>query len=867
MPSRTVRTAALSTLAVVLFVCGFTRAGEVDNIKVVTDASPDYTDMDSMVHSITSKWKTPAEKCYAMFIANHRARCQTNPMMLHGLELADPIRQFNDYGFTMCSTISGINCSIWNYMGLKAKFWDLSCHTVAEVEYDGTYHMYDNSLSVFYTLCDGKTIAPVEAVAAEGACEASGGKKEPGHIAKYHAFFRTGNNGFLQGADCPRSLAEETHTFGGHQYRYYYYNWDRGHRYSLNLRPNEVYTRYYRRLDDEKKPDSDYWVTLFGDDGKPRDPEACNPRYKLRGNGIRTWAPDLKDLAKSAWSASNVSGGAAVKPNKAGDAGEVIFKVEGANVVTSLKLKAAFLRKSESDECSISVSTTNGLTWKEVWKADKAGDLPVDLKLRDEVNGSYEVLVKARMLGKTAADDAQLKALTFETVTEVNAHAQPKLNLGKNTVYVGTGEPAGSSVFWPDLRGDAWKPYAVDVKDMVSNKQHAGYLAVMGAGKPNQECYVVFKMDAPGDVTKIVYGGRYYERHGGARQELLHSFDGGKTWTKSWTCNTVEKPPFDEIHYETVDKVPAGVRSVLFKYLVFTSQPLVGGDAPDGLYALRMEINYQPADPGFAPLEVTYTWKEVQKDHSQVERSHTEVVTKVPYKYTINVSGDDHPVMESLRICQKGAAGEVKPGYSDGKDAGGEKWVDRWVTYGKNYLEGKPYTVNVPSRKAWGSGDPEGKRLTDGVVGSAFAGGPAPGWGLLWQDGDKPEINVDMGAAQTLGAFRIHLTAGWPWSDALKWEVKDEVEVFTSEDGKDYTSRGNFDFRLREREVPINHMLPDDKCAQGWNFELILDKPVKAQFVRFKLTPKRMVVVTEVQALDFIKYEPWDLKIALPDEK
>ena len=28
---------------------------------------------------------------------------------------------------------------------------------------------------------------------------------------------------------------------------YYYNNWDRGHRYILNLRDNEVYTRYYRR--------------------------------------------------------------------------------------------------------------------------------------------------------------------------------------------------------------------------------------------------------------------------------------------------------------------------------------------------------------------------------------------------------------------------------------------------------------------------------------------------------------------------------------------------------------------------------------------------------------------------------------------
>ncbi len=39
---------------------------QVCNIKVVTDASPDYYDMDSMIHSMTGNWPTAAEKCWAM---------------------------------------------------------------------------------------------------------------------------------------------------------------------------------------------------------------------------------------------------------------------------------------------------------------------------------------------------------------------------------------------------------------------------------------------------------------------------------------------------------------------------------------------------------------------------------------------------------------------------------------------------------------------------------------------------------------------------------------------------------------------------------------------------------------------------------
>src|SRR5436305_15169841 len=200
--------------------------GDVYNLKVVTDANPDYSDMDSLVYSITSNWKTDAEKCWALFYWNHIARRQTNPMIVHGMAETDPIMQFNDYGYTMCSTISGINCSIWDAMGFKTKYWDISNHTVPEVEYGGQWHMYDNSMSALYTLCDGKTIAGVADIGKPGACPATG-KVEPGHIARYHCLNATSPNGFLTGADTIRSLDEEHDCFNpkGLKLRTYYYDW------------------------------------------------------------------------------------------------------------------------------------------------------------------------------------------------------------------------------------------------------------------------------------------------------------------------------------------------------------------------------------------------------------------------------------------------------------------------------------------------------------------------------------------------------------------------------------------------------------------------------------------------------------------
>ena len=91
--------------------------------------------------------------------------------------------------------------------------------------------------------------------------------------------------------------------------------------------------------------------------------------------------------------------------------------------------------------------------------------------------------------------------------------------------------------------------------------------------------------------------------------------------------------------------------------------------------------------------------------------------------------------------------------------------------------------------------------------------------------------------------------------------------MLTSLDGKAYTSRGLFDFRLRWKDIPVNHLMPDDETATAYAFTLIPPKPVRARYVRFKITPQRTMTVSEVQVLDSIEFKPFDLRIALPDEK
>jgi hypothetical protein len=865
-PSQRIRFGIVLLLGAVLF-CGPTLTAAVYNLKIVTDASPDYYDAESMIHSITAIRQTPAQKCWAMFYWNHIVRRQTSPMIVHGLECTDPIRQFNDYGYTMCSTIAGVNCSIWDSMGYPVKFWDISLHTVPEVSYDGRWHMYDNSMSAIYTLCDGSTIAGVEDIGREGSCALSAGRVEPGHIARYHCLTANAANSFLTGADCPRDLEQEYRCFNpnGLKHRYYYTNQDRGHRYILNLRDNESYTRCYKSLG----ASADFYVPNNG-----KDPEAANPRYRIRGNGLWTFKPALTgDGLKAAASISDCravepSGVMPARPSTGGPAlagknGEVIFKIQGANVITSMSIKAAFNRKTESDLNCISVSTTNGLTWKELWTNRQLGETATEIKLIDEVNDAYEVLVRITLMGEKDPADSCLKDIEFNTVTMLNSKTQPRLLLGRNTVYVGLGDQTDSIVIWPDLQADSYKPYIVEQENMVSEPKHPGYQGVMHAVELGRDAYIVFRIDAPQNIARISYGGRFYNRAPKSHIDLLHSFDGGKTWTKSYSL-TGTQPPWDVIRYETIDAIPLGARSVLFKYLLNSSA--AGADACS-IYAVRMEAEHAPNDATFKPIEVAFNWSEVQEDYSLIERSHTQLVTKAPFRYTLNVGGSDHPVMNSLRVNLKAPTGDVGYGYLDGRDAGGAKFVPQWVSYGENLARGKPYKVSVPSRTHWDAGDPDGAKLTDGVIGPPYAGGIGPRYALCWDKGDNPVIDVDLGEVKSCGAFHIHLSAGWPWWDAMKGQVADKVELLISQDAQGFRSQGFFDLNLRWKDIPINHMMPDDETATGFTYALVPESPVRARYVRFKITCERTLTVSEVQVLDSIRYDPYDLKIALPGEK
>lgn len=847
------------------------RGAAAYNLTIATDASPDLTDLGSLIDSATSRWATPREKVWALYYWTHILRRQSGPVVLHGFEVTDPVRNFNDYGFTMCSTVTGINQTLYEALGLRHQYWDICNHTVAAVEYDGRFHMIDNSMSNLVTTDDGLTLASVEEAAADAA-----------RLVRERSLYASSANGFLTGSDGIRSVADiaspvDGSTLNGFyrafcaaslKFRDYYYNWNAGHRYVLNLREGESYSRSFQPLDTTP----DYWISSEHVDAP--DPastfqnDAAN-RFGLRGNGRWSFAPALTadGWSRAAYRRSNIEPAAdgGLRPSTPDTPSDLVYKVQAGNAIASQHIQAQFARSDALATAVVSISINHGETWTDLGSVGTAlGLVSLAVNARDQVNAAYETLVRVRMTsGNSAPDGIRLAGLTIETITQVNTKALPHLNVGRNEIFVAAADQSETMALWPDLRGELWRKDVYAASNIATQPVTLPrtYTAVAYPAVLTQDATLTYRMVAPTDITRLVYGGRLHNYAPGSYIDFLHSFDGGATWIRSYRLSDIAKP-YDVVHYETVTDIPAGARTVLFRYLLHNTNPTAA--RATGLYAVRMEADHRSATDTPAPVAVTFRWRELQADRNTVARSHKQLITAYPLTYVIDVGGSDHPIMDSISTSVAAADDGAAAGYSDGLDAGGDKYVFSRRTDGANLARDKPYTFSRPPSGFQSSAPPSNATvLTDGVVGAPASGGISYWSGQCWSSGLPVDLQLDLGVPQAVGAMRAHLF-GYPGWDALKGQVQDTAEVSTSLDGSTFTSRGFLQTSLWRKDIPINYMLPDDEKAAAWNFELRLPAPIAARYVRYRLTPKRTLCASELQVFDHVDYTPFDIRIAPP---
>ncbi|HXX94632.1 MAG TPA: hypothetical protein VEN81_13445, partial [Planctomycetota bacterium] len=604
------------------------------NVTLATDSTPDFTDIDSYLRSVTSQYSTPQEKAIGVWRWSQRLRKQTSFPTEGGHAVNDPILFFTSYGYTMCGIISGINNGLWLNLGWKAHYVQLGDHTVCDCSWDGgkTWHMFDNSMSI-YCFNDKGEVASTREIEqnprfylenfapecgtnpVKGLKDHQGWRSASDHPVEYQRTLANGMDSFL-----PPNDVLDDHLAANF-----------GRRYVLNLRSGESYTRSWEALG-AGKPDPRSYRPLHGKD--------VDVHRNIRGNGVWHYAQDLRNPATRSLVYSD--SGVTWTPEGVRGPGQVVFKVSAANVVTSAALSMA------GTGATVWVSADAGGHWTATPLASGQGPL------QDLIAGQTEYLVRVALEGPGSL----LSTFGLETITQLNRPALPSLVRGPNRIQVRLGRQVETITLAPSVLEGNHRKTAFEEKSVAVNDKPYFNVATLCPAVKGEPAFVTWRIEAPTPIVDLSYGGNLCVKAWGGNESqaaLLHSWD-GKTFTEDFRKSDAALP-YDLVVQKRLSPVPPGTREAYLRYQFETRGDPEKKWASPGIQTALMTVTHAPRTTGFVPIEVTYCWVE-HRDEGDVERRHTALVTSPQQEYAINVAGYRNPTMKWVRMNLKGSSPE-----------------------------------------------------------------------------------------------------------------------------------------------------------------------------------------------------------------
>jgi hypothetical protein len=821
------------------------------NLRVVSDAIPDWSSPSNFVYSALSKWNTDFEKALAQFRWSHRCRRVGSPVHEDSRAVLDPVLFFNSYGVCNCEHISAINCGLWEAWGKPGRLVDLPGHIVSEIFYNHGWHMFDHDSSNYFINKAGQVASATELGASR-----IHGNVEDLTPDEYYIFDH-----------CPEASAPRGHIFQGpnscgvidvaHDWypgpqhvrpRPAIVGSHAGHRYVLGIRPNERYTRHWDPLGTGV-----LYARLFANGKDPAG--KGSPLHNSRSNGLWVWEPDLSDCNTLFLSQNVKHTREGLMVDEESGPGIAVFHVSAANIVTSVGIQVKAV-----GSLLFRMSMDGGTSWRVLPTSSPKGVTPQGVKTEIPA-GRLQYLLRVDL-----APGAELSKLRVETITQVNPRTLPRLRRGRNTVVAVHDEHLESITLQPRL-ADLGRPGEVlraTGWQVVEKPRHRDPTI-----RATEEAELVLRATVPRRIRKIRMACTAVMIDPSAELFLAVSYDEGKTWEELRHYFAPGAPYDRRLEVET-RKIPRGCRNVLIRYAYN-----VGGS---GLMNVVTEVGYEPAGR-FMPYDIMYAWDEYH-DGRWVERYHRERVKHAYHRYGINVDGDRPPKMNWVRIEP---AGENETGYADKIDVGEKpNPCDYALVYGRNLSQGCRYEVNRPASKAFP--DVDRKLLTNGFIGRSSVwklqkihfSGPKNeervGEVVAWEPGENVVVTIDLGKQRTIGGARI--AALQPNQKILFPSV---MQVEASVDGQAYEIAG-----LASWEDCFS---PPGKDLQweGWDssaydhlpaggrisyrFPVLFVKRMQARYVRFRLLPMNEKVGMALWQLDVfssLEKQPWNERIALP---
>ena len=415
-------------------------AAGLGDVKVTTDRSIDCSSIQTIARGLYRDGKSDQDKAIATWYFVRR-------MLFHWPHIPtwDSVDLINSYGFGLCGYQSTIYCQIATAGGLKARTMHPPHHVIAEVFYDGAWHMFDCQVGWFAYNRAGKVASCAEMKAdptliTQAVEEARASKPffqcrdNPRSGTNYAAGARTGRTPKVptkrlvihlrRGQSITRSWANEGkswHKSGEKKWTHPHHGCT-GQSIDANDPVNWPFWKPYAE------------ARTVGD-------KVRYGKKRYFGNGRMVYEPDL---AKGRYADAlapgglvNVKGGGPIRPAEVGKPASVTLKIDLPYIGVDAWLDGTFVRKTDKDVLTIWAKGAKG-GWKKVWTAAGTGKIqPQKVSLKDAAWFGHRYLLKVEMTGDVAVEKLQVTSVFMN-----NMYALPYFMPGRNVVRVTAGEGA-----------------------------------------------------------------------------------------------------------------------------------------------------------------------------------------------------------------------------------------------------------------------------------------------------------------------------------------------------------------------------------------------------------------------------------------
>ena len=96
-------------------------------VKLISEAEPDMTSIDSILKSIIKPGMTDEQKCMAVyrFVHRHRFWAPSSRPVENGKSVADPLLTVNCFPALICQQDSSVTGGFWAGLGYDVRYWHL----------------------------------------------------------------------------------------------------------------------------------------------------------------------------------------------------------------------------------------------------------------------------------------------------------------------------------------------------------------------------------------------------------------------------------------------------------------------------------------------------------------------------------------------------------------------------------------------------------------------------------------------------------------------------------------------------------------------------------------------------------------------